>query len=56
MSNTKTDYPATFVVHCPSAPTNACDEHAHAVESVMRFMGAPPYERQRQKARSATTA
>lgn len=40
MTDTKTDYPATCAVHCPSGPTNACDEHAHAVESLMRLMGA----------------
>jgi len=33
-------YPATQTVHCPSGPTNACDEHAHQVKHLMSFMGA----------------
>lgn len=34
------DYPAKYTVHCPSKPTNACEEHANAVVNLMRFMGA----------------
>lgn len=38
-------YPAKYVVHWPSGPTNACDEHAcdeHAAQLVHlgNFMGA----------------
>ena len=36
----KTKYPATHIVHCPSGPTNACEDHARQIKGLMNFMGA----------------
>jgi len=32
-------YPATYTVHCPSGPENACEEHARQLRGLYKFMG-----------------
>lgn len=32
-------YPATQTVHCPTGPTNACDNRARDIKGLMSFMG-----------------
>ena len=33
-------YAATVIVHTPSGPVPACEEHADKIRDLMRFMGA----------------
>ena len=33
-------FPAQYIVHCPSGPTYACEEHAKGIQGLMGFMGA----------------
>jgi len=37
---TKIKYPATQILHWPSGPVNACDEHAQGIKALGNFMGA----------------
>lgn len=34
-----TEYPATRIVHCPSGPVAACEEHAKSITVLMNYMG-----------------
>jgi hypothetical protein len=33
------DYPATKIVHWPTGPVNACNDHAAQLVNLARFMG-----------------
>ena len=37
---TKIKYPATCVVHWPSGPVMACDEHARQIIGMGKFLGS----------------
>lgn len=37
--NNKIKYPATHIIHCPSGPTHACEEHAKQIQGVMGVLG-----------------
>lgn len=33
-------YPATCIIHWPSGPVNACDEHARLIIGMGKFLGS----------------
>lgn len=37
---TELKYPASVVVHCPTGPVHACEEHAKQIQGLMSFMAA----------------
>jgi hypothetical protein len=39
-ANTATTFPATRVVHWPSGPVAACDQHSLALLGLARFLGS----------------
>ena len=39
MPNEAKSYPATQIVHCPSGPVAACDEHAAQLKALFGLLG-----------------
>lgn len=40
MSETTAVYPATWIVHWPNGPTNACDMHMRQLAGLAAYLGA----------------